>query len=193
MIGASMLFTALLYSTGGSNAQPARLTVVVFNRAQVPEDVLRLAKAYTLRIFARSGIEVKWLDVDGHDSIHEASDLRVVAINRGGTYKDVHVLGATVKPAGVWAFYDRIEKFVADATCIERMQRYPVEARAQVLAAVIAHELGHSFELPHAGEGLMRPKWMSRDFGKLDFELPAFTSNEAAQLRTQLSLAVSSR
>jgi hypothetical protein len=158
-----------------------RLKVYVYNLADVPQDTLNLAKNLAQKIFGASGIDVEWIQLPKTDSV-TGSDVQVLMLTRSPEKLGHTTRGATVRGFSAWAFYDRVESFVADSGTRLYLPNMPELAKSRVLGSVIAHELGHALALDHSAEGIMKPQWNIRDFDSSGIEKLRFSRNEARRL-----------
>lgn len=69
------------------------------------------------------------------------------------------------------------------------MARAAGVAFARLLGYAIAHELGHLLlaSPAHATDGLMRPNWLDRELRRRDVRDWAFSSQDAATIRSRLA------
>jgi hypothetical protein len=181
-----------------AKGEPApKITVTIYNYAQVPEATLDKAEAVAARIFERAGIENSW------------QELRVTAagvgtIPRTFRYRNevnivIHIvpqamagrlspsqicLGLAVVAEGnkggdvAYVFYQRVEEMVRghDLTA------------ADSLGHAMAHEIGHLLlgERSHSPIGLMRARWNKSDLQSAAAGWLIFTDAEAVRLRAQV-------
>ena len=159
----------------------SKLRVYVYNLANVPEDTLNLAKGYAQTIFAATGIDVEWIQVDKCDSV-TTGDAQILMLTRSLAKTKDTTRGATVRGYSAWAFYDRVESFVAESGSRLYLHNMPELAKSRVLGSVIAHELGHALQLDHSAEGIMKPQWNIRDFDSPGINKLRFSPSEARGL-----------
>jgi len=184
-------------SAVGAQPTPA-ITILVYNNAPVPDDLLRAAEGEADRIFARAGVGVNWFDCsmehpgvgsqgpchDGWGTINMG--LRVVVNPPPPTDPRTHLvdprrperLGFAVRPGLASVYYDPRWRFAGD----ERALHLPM-----ILGVVIAHEVGHLLLGPdrHSRQGLMRPEWDSRQFHQATLRELFFSEEESADIRAE--------
>lgn len=174
-------FAVLLvtFVLGVATAPAAPVDVYLYNYAGVPQNELEHAMRLVSRVYGRSDVELRWslpLDVRANPSSHP---LQVVVMSaemeatKASTAVSSEVFGSANSAAGrAWIFYGRVSQHVC---------RFPSN-RAVLLAAVIAHELGHLL-LPapaHSRSGLMSPHWVGRIV-----QVPSLTPTETAWLKAR--------
>jgi hypothetical protein len=165
--------------------------VQVYNMAQIPEATLVAALRQAGRIFSRTGIHLNWM---------ECPLSSVASQNRGmcdgsaeGTVMLLQILpqapdafsgeamgfGLPVPEGGIHAaiFYGRVAHLSRSATA-------PVE---QILAHVIAHEIGHLLlgSNRHSTKGIMRGRWEYSDIRLAIAGSLLFTPEEASYMRDE--------
>ena len=147
-----------------AGAQDERLPmrIVVYDRAQVPPDVLAQAKTVVSRVFGEIGVDAAWMDVAGftrempsENAARQAFVHSVVQVNV--ISPDMHKMlgrknsvlgGAGSGTRRIWIAFARIQQSA-------RLAQADV---SDVLGYVIAHEIGHVL-MPagqHALTGLMQ-------------------------------------
>jgi hypothetical protein len=167
-----------------ASAEPPGPTVLVLlqNDAGVPSNVVGIAQAEVVRLYGLIGVEVVWItrmpEVGGRVRV-----VSLVAWEPADDSVPTSVLGVTyVSPKGrgyrAYVFWRRVqrgsEKFTASLY--------------NVLAAAIAHELGHML-LPgvsHAKHGLMEAPWNNVHFRSASAGLLNFSPESAALIRRGL-------
>ena len=200
------LFTVLLtlVSAGFLPAQSDRetvpkfkITVRIFNYAQVSSDPMRRAIREATRIFQQAGVETVWLDhtpcLDGRKdpACHQPESPLFLNIHflppsmsqRLALRSTTFGLALPARGGGfgkiTYLFYDRIEK-----EC-ERKGSLPEHV---ILGHIMAHEMGHLFlgHGSHSGKGIMRFPWHKRDLERASRGGLLFTSREAKRIRAQV-------
>jgi hypothetical protein len=166
-----------------ARAEPASVLVQVANRAAVPASTLALARLDVIRIYREIQVDIVFTD--------ETALSNELIVNVLATADQMHaspsVMGLAVRAtptAGgrfAYVFYDRIQ-----AAC--QRGRRQIET-ARVLAAVMAHELGHLL-LPygsHSQTGLMRGGWNDHDLQDANFGWLRFSKSEGDLIRRRLA------
>jgi hypothetical protein len=178
------------------DAEPnPEITVLVYNHAPAPGDILAAAEREADRIFSRAGVRVNWFDCsEGRgDSAAVCLEgwgdtnigLRVVATPMENPRRRTRViddrqeepLGFAVYPDLASVYYDYRARFGGD----ERALGLPM-----ILGCAIAHELGHLLLGPnrHSTEGVMLPEWSPRQFRLARMRELSFTQEESCAIRT---------
>jgi hypothetical protein len=139
------------------------------------------AKEVTEMLFKIGGIRIEWID-----QLDADVPLVIAFPPAGGAERldlKAHVLAQTFRstndgPGGrALVFVDRIEK---------RAQSARIEP-TRLLAAVMAHELGHMLLADaHSDTGLMRPNWGDRDLQLIDMGALRFSAGEPDRIRREL-------
>lgn len=169
------------------------VALVVFlqlaNVGGVPASTVEYAQTEAVRLYRDIGVDLEWSRT-GLAPADRASTIRIVlmAYETGGLQqRSDTVMGAALRTTlgtGVaYVFYRRVEAEAA---------RHSVPV-ASVLAAAIAHELGHLL-LPdgihggHSRDGLMRACWNRNDFRRAEQGLLRFSAVEALRIRNRIRL-----
>jgi hypothetical protein len=178
-------FFATLVLGGAADLLAAPIDVYLYNYVGATQNELDTAMRLVSRVYARSSVELRWtLPLTTHEN-PAAQPLQVVLMSpemeaqKASTAASGEVFGTANYAAGrAWVFYGRVT---------DHIYRFPA-SRAVLLAAVIAHELGHLLLPPpaHSQSGLMSPHWVGRIA-----EVPPFTPKEIATLRAHASAHVS--
>ena len=182
--------TAILLATYAMTLAGAEITVQVFNAARAPEREVRRALAGAGRILRQAGIAAQWIQcgnpaLDGR-AVSECDPrsepgLFVFSIlpedPREGIPGDA--LGFAVlagRRNGAVAIYSRIVTLLRDN---------PDYANCNILASVIAHELGHLLlrSAQHAA-GIMKANWDAADFEAMKQRRLIFSRAQAQKLAT---------
>jgi len=168
---------ALLLTAGPAAAQPRALRIQIANDARISPDFIKDAQVQISRIYAATGIELEF--VDGQ------SDLKITVLSRDGAEKMHHAgdlmgfapHGDTDRARIAYVLWDRVSQ-VADGYSA------PI---AVVLAAAIAHELGHLLLVDgHSAIGVMRPALRQVDLQSARRGRLLFTDRQGAEMRERL-------
>ena len=188
-------FTAAAGSSAGSSTPAPRLTVRVFNYAQVPLHTQSDGQRIAARIFHRAGIETSWLDCsltsEGKYQMSDceesapASSLALSLVpgppatiaQFGSKTLGVAALSEKGTPAAAGVFYDQVQK----------LARGDAASTAMILGHAMAHELGHLLlgTNSHSPVGLMRAQWSRRDLQLASAGDLGFTEGQAALIRDE--------
>lgn len=165
------------------------ITVVVNNSVGVPTVVLRQAEVEAERIFALSGIHILWLECapelgteDPCQRVPGANEFVVHFVRAGKTSLDSTFGTAFVGRDGDGKycdiFLDRIQETV----------RTTRTGLGQLLATVIAHELGHLLlgSPSHSFFGIMVPHWNQEELQRIAMGDLLFSKAEALRMRMRL-------
>ena len=167
-----------------SSAQPAGPTVVVLlqNSAGVPPDLVAVAQAEVVRLYGLIGVRVAWVTTvptpwkrprvvslvawEPADDAGAASALGITYVNANGRGQRAYV------------FWRRVER----CSQMFRASLY------NLLAAAMAHELGHTLiaEGPHTKGGLMEVDWNNVNIRLASAGLLHFSPESAAVIRRGL-------
>jgi len=160
------------------------VSVRVYNHASLAPEVLIRARDIVARIFHDSGIQVTWLEPSSEQPEGQFAVRVIVRRNADGFSGASGVMGTTIGDEhemgrAAYVFKDRVLQ-------IAHKRHQDV---AQVLAYVIAHEMGHVL-LPrpaHTAQGLMRADWNGDDLRHMAGEMLRFTPAQATQMRSKLA------
>lgn len=176
----------------------SKITVRVYNYAEVPREVLAQAEMEVTRIFRDVAVETVWLDCPLSPT--ESQSLPACPQNLGPTELALRILfrnkvarssfpeswlGYAIPPgekngrmSHASVFYDRVVDLARDG---------PAE-HYQILGHAMAHEMGHLMlgSDRHSNTGLMRGRWDARDLQRAAQGLLLFTSDEAGLMRAEV-------
>ena len=171
----------LMGDPAGASVEPTDPPVLVLlqNDAAVPADVAASAQAEVVRLYKLIGVQVAWVT-----KVPEfGRRLRVVSLvtwepAEGTT--SASALGLTygdhrIRATRAYVFWRRVERASQKFTAL----------LPNLLAAAIAHELGHML-LPdgsHANHGLMEASWNSEHFRSASAGFLHFSPETAALIR----------
>ena len=183
-LAAMMAWMAVAGACYGAQEQ---ITVVIFDEAGVPTEVLKAAADTARARFREVGVDTKWsvCRVSADPSEH-------CALSPAGTYLQAKILppalehglesrealGYAVSPKGErgvvsYAFYEPVKKLAeADGQSV-----------SLVLGYVMAHEIGHMLGMKHNSTGIMKPHFDRRDLRDAGTGFLRFTTPDVKALR----------
>jgi hypothetical protein len=163
------------------DAQAAHVMLRVRNDAQVPGDLLAAAEAMVTTTFAQAGIAARFTGT--------AADLMIVLLSRH-TAANMHQTSDAVGFAPGSETARGTIAYVLEPRVNAIADGYTT-ARPIVLAAAMAHEVGHLLMFKaHSSVGIMRADWSQTDFRQAVRGNLLFTTEQAAQMRAALSGSV---
>jgi len=179
-------------SQESNDLEGARVTISVFNDADVPRDVLGRAEADASGVFQRAGIEVHWLNCKVPAAslaesracpvaaFPEHLHLRIVRKARSlkGETMGISFQGEDGRGCVADLFYKPMEDLHnSDGTDV-----------ASLLGHVAAHEIGHLLlgTNSHAAAGIMHAHWTSDELASAKVRSLVFLDKEARQMRAKL-------
>jgi hypothetical protein len=174
-------------AAGACYGAQEQATVVIFNEAGVPAEILKTAADTAREAFREVGVDTKWsvcrvsADPSEHCTLPPAGtylQAKVLppALEHG--LKSREALGYAVSPKGErgvvsYAFYEPIKKFAeADGQSV-----------SLVLGYVMAHEIGHLLGMKHNSTGIMKPHFDRRDLRDAATGFLRFTTPDVKALR----------
>ena len=185
----------LAAATSSDNRVPsARITVLVYDYAEVTAETQQDAEKVAAEILATAGVETAWPDCSGAETpappeCKRASNptklvLRILPGSktaRAGYRFRSSICGFTVQHEGVGEgylvtlFYD----------CIEKTAENTGVAQSLIMGHMVAHEIGHLLLATqgHFRRGIMRAKWGPKDWQRASREFVLFPPKQAKQLR----------
>jgi hypothetical protein len=189
----------LLALIGPAAAQSAhagsadRITVIVFNYAEVPADVLAEAQGFAEKVFQHTGVGIEWIKPSNKAGRREGEEsgnsarlvMRLVPNSMIAGWANQHdLLGFSLAPADggmgfiAGAYHERVQQL---------SQRLGGDT-ALVLGYVIAHELGHLLlgAQSHFPSGIMSYPFDRKELRLASQGLLRFTPFQAKQIRERL-------
>jgi len=194
---AKVIITAGIIGISASPAEPAetslRISIYVYNVAQVPQGLLRSAEQSAAKIFEEAGIGTTWREP--HSFIPE--DLE--AGSRGDPWIPTNIaLRIYERPMiselsveeGALGFVLRFETHSA-VILYDRVRDLALSKRievAPILGISIAHEIGHLLlrSREHSSEGIMRRNWSSTNLQSAAQSGLHFTAEQARRIRDEV-------
>lgn len=171
----------------------ARVTISVYNDAEVPADVLKPAENEASQVFRHAGIEVSWLNCRVPAVSEEESPacretefphhlhLRIVLRSLGLKGETMGISFQADDGSGCYAdlFYEPMEQLhQSDGADI-----------ASLLGHVAAHEIGHLLlgTNSHSAEGIMQAHWTAEGLANSKAGGLVFLEREAHRMRARLT------
>jgi len=187
--------TSLLGKAPARVPASARLTISVYNDAEVPADVLKPAENEAWQVFRHAGIEVTWLNCRLPAVSEEASrdcreaifpehlHLRIVRRSLGLKGETMGISFQADDGRGCYAdlFYEPMEQLhQSDGADI-----------ASLLGHVAAHEIGHLLlgTNSHSAEGIMQAHWRAQELALAKVGGLVFLEKESQRIKAKLATA----
>lgn len=183
-------------SRDGDSQENARLTVSVYNDAEVPADVLKLAENEASRVFRQAGIELYWLNCripavseDASRACREALfpdhlHLRIVRKALGLKGETMGISFQSDDGSGCYAdlFYEPMEQ----------LHQSEGTDMASLLGHVAAHEIGHLLlgTNSHSSAGIMHARWTAEELASARVGGLIFSENESRRMKAKLAAAM---
>jgi len=179
-------------------AQELRISVMIFNQAEVPGPTLREAEERAGSILGKAGVEVNWTDC------HRPANTSVCAMPA----EPNHLFLTIVMEDNRQFFGDDVlgRSVPGDRSChgiYARVFYRHIQAKAgqesvnpaQLLGLAVAHEFGHLFLGPqaHSVDGIMRANWSRRDMELGTKGQLRFTDQQAALVRADVQSRMAER
>lgn len=168
------------------------LKVAVFNDAHVPPTVLVSAQETASYVFAKSGIEIRWMLCGRKDESPE--ERSACSQPEFPEHLDVHIVsGCPSLPSSVFGIsYLSPEGIGTQADVfyakVAVFRQSPTEVTT-LLGYAMAHELGHLLlgSNSHSPTGLMRANWRTKDLTDMAQGGLRFSEEQAQTIKAKLS------
>jgi hypothetical protein len=182
--------------SNGADGPVLRITVRVFNYAEIPAETWKSAETVATRIFNRAGITTAWLDCSlSSQGQYLLADCALPAQTTDIILRLVATSGATRAhfgeaalgiaapfekgtPASASVFFDRVEALAKGGTA----------STAVILGHAAAHEIGHLLlgSNSHSTLGLMRAKWSRSDLQRANDGELLFLQREVISVQEEV-------
>jgi hypothetical protein len=165
---------------------PDNLTVVVFDYASVPHELLVSAVKVGRHAFRTSGIETNWILCDPVQGCYVPGRfVQVKILSRPSKSMPLSptslaattICSTTDHCSASYVFYDKVLAFSGDASS-------PVDL---TLAYVMAHEIGHQMGLGHKPGGIMTASFTPHDLHYAAVGWLIFAQDDARALRAAVA------
>jgi hypothetical protein len=172
-----------LASVGMAADSAPAVTIRLVNSANVPRRTLATARNQVSYILAKAGIPVRWLDCsqDVCSGTTGPAEFVVDVESRKPSGIPAESLGATLVDPAEGRCGTVASVYYSAIIGLQRS----VDDIPGILAAALAHEIGHLLLGPnaHSGFGVMSPHWSREELGRASTGQLLFTSAEAERLR----------
>lgn len=179
----------------GDAGESPRVTISVYNDAEVPADVLGQAERQALQVFQRAGIEMTWLNCRIPAANEEAPracweavfpehlHLRIVRASQGLKAEAMGISFQAEDGGGCYAdlFYEPMKQLHrSDGTDV-----------ASLLGFVAAHEIGHLLlgKNSHSAAGIMHAHWTAEELASAKVGGLVFSEQESQRMKAKLATA----
>lgn len=206
-IGFILTLTVSALADAGPAELGLTITLNVYNDAQVGEDTLIQTEKEVKRIFSKIGVETTWHNVSGSpekeqmDPLPQSSFSPPFRILISSRSMEERLGGSDKRALGVAVLRRSDQEFGRTAYIFGRRIQELTKTlngsfipanKAQILALVIAHEVGHLI-LPsnkdgvHSTIGIMQAGWNPMDLKSLSRGALVFTTQQGKLIRAELA------
>ena len=168
------------------------ITILAYNMAEAPRDILRGAEREATRIFSQAGVGVSWFDCTAEHSVVGSQNvcqegwgpvnigLRVLAKPTASRNPQGDRFGFAISPGLASMYYDYRARFISD----EFGMGLPL-----ILGCVIGHEIGHLLLGPnsHSTEGVMQAEWGQRHLRQALMRDLLFSPQQSRLIQAEVS------
>jgi len=159
------------------------LTIQVTNQAEVDRATLVQAENTATGIFAKTGVELRWIEPTGGASFplsHIQLKILPSSMSIGSGLPDNAMglaPGSGADRQSAYVFYSRVEALAVKHAAVT----------AQILGHAIAHEIGHLLlnDQPHSPSGIMRGDWNLWDLRNASYGYLLFTPRQAKAIQQE--------
>ena len=165
-------------------AQGRRAAVELHNRARLPDYLISDALEVVRQIYSTSGVDLIWFHAGRQPSSLAVDDvkIRIIILSKDAANSIAYPLDAVGFTPLADGRHGRLA-YILGHRVSDVSRGYHVQP-AIVLAAAIAHEIGHMLlSRSHTSTGLMRAEFNQSDFRRIAAGELEFTNIEAAVIR----------
>jgi len=189
-------------SAAGDSSIRLEIAVYIYNYARVDQKTLAEAEKVAARIFEKSGVETRWVEVDfsaGAKPTLPSVSLSFIQLDvltremfdRLGLSNDVMglALGAGSNRKYVYVSTSRADAlFFGELSAQARGIPRSLASRGQILGHIFAHEMGHVLlnVVNHSASGIMRGVWDSKDLNDATSGRLVFSAEQSEILRAEV-------
>jgi hypothetical protein len=171
------------------NEESAKLTILFFDFVSLPEKIQKPMQEKAERIYRQAGVGLEWAPCPTQEGTlafypnctgyKEKTHMMLRILRTAPKGMETDAKGeALLGPRIVNVFWDRVQK---------EASRYDVPV-ADMLAQVIAHEIGHLLlgSNSHSLSGIMMGKWRLGDLGSISRGGISFTPQQREQIQAEV-------
>lgn len=186
-------------SSLSARALSPSITVLVYNYAAIPSEVLAQTETEAARIYHGGSIEIQWLDCPL--SLKEAAQFPACQVPTGPTKLAVRLLSQSmaerlrqVQDSLGFALYPENGGFATIANVFAHDAEQLADSRGMrrgvVLGHVLAHEVGHLLlgAGSHSISGIMHVPWRQKELKLVAQGLMTFAPAELEKMQTNISV-----